>query len=247
MSSQTKIILLTLGDELLMGLTANTHLTYIGEKLRRGGAMLHANLTLSDAADDIAAHFKYFWDQADVLITTGGLGPTVDDRTREVIAATLGESLVFDEEIMSAIRRRFADRGMEVSDNNRKQAYRFEHGEALRNPNGTAPGAYLEKGGKTLVMLPGPPHELKPMFVSEVLPRFRAQGWLDEEENYLQIRTIGIGESALETKLQPLLDLYPNIEAAYCAHQGHVDFRLRNNGCDDSELLELAAKCKSNV
>ena len=245
MSSQTKkIVLLTLGDELLLGLTANTHLTFIGEQLRLGGALLHANITLSDAAGDIAQHFNYYWEQADILITTGGLGPTVDDRTREIIAETLGERLVFDEEIMATITQFFAERGREVTANNRKQAYRFEQGEVLPNPHGTAPGLYLERDGKALVMLPGPPNELKPMWLGHVLPRFRAKGWLEEEENFLQIRTIGIGESALETKLQPLLDLYPRIDVAYCAHLSQVDFRLSKRGCDDSEILELAAKCK---
>src|SRR3954469_19890331 len=218
--------LITLGDELLLGLTANGHLTFIGAQLGRRGAMLQRNVTISDDAETIATQFRESWAKADVIITTGGLGPTCDDRTREVLAGALGQQLVFDPTIERAITDRFAKFNRVPTPNNLKQAYKFERGEVLPNGNGTAPGLWVEQDGKVLVMLPGPPNELRPMFTAQVIPRLAARGLLAEGEASIQLRTAGIGESALETKFQPLFDRHPGLGIAFCAHLGQVDCRL---------------------
>jgi len=106
--AQVRYELLTLGDELLLGLTANGHLTFIGAQLGRRGALLTRNVTITDESDAIAAQFRESWARADVVITTGGLGPTCDDRTRDAVAAVLGQKLVFDPAIEKAISERFA-------------------------------------------------------------------------------------------------------------------------------------------
>ena len=157
--SQLRYELLTLGDELLLGLTANGHLTFIGAQLGRRGVMLQRNVTITDELDAIVAQFRESWARADVVITTGGLGPTCDDRTRDGIADVLGQKLVFDPAIEQAIVDRFARFGRKMTANNLKQAYVFERGEVLPNANGTAPGLWVEQDGKVLVMLPGPPNE----------------------------------------------------------------------------------------
>ena len=219
--------LLTLGDELLLGLTANGHLTFIGAQFGRRGVLMGRNVTITDEADDIARQFRESWAQADVIITTGGLGPTCDDRTREVIAAVLGQKLVFDPTIEQAIADRFNRLGRKMTPNNLKQAYRFERGEVLPNANGTAPGLWVEQDGKVLCMLPGPPNELQPMFTEQVLPRLAALGLVLDREAYVQIRTAGIGESALEARLQPIFDRHGEaLSVAFCAHQAQVDCRL---------------------
>ena len=166
-----RIELITLGDELLLGLTANTHLTWIGAELGRRGVLLQRNVTITDEADAIAAQFRESWVRADIVITTGGLGPTCDDRTREALAGCLGQKLVFDSEIEAAIRARFAKYQRVPTPNNLKQAYKFERGEVLPNANGTAPGLWVAHAGKLLIMLPGPPNELQPMFTDQVVPR----------------------------------------------------------------------------
>ena len=125
--------LLTLGDELLLGLTANGHLTFIGAQLGKRGVQLARNVTITDEAVAIARQIRESWAQADVIITTGGLGPTCDDRTREVIAEVLGQKLVFDPTIEQAIAERFNRLGRKMTPNNLKQAYRFESGEVLPN------------------------------------------------------------------------------------------------------------------
>jgi nicotinamide-nucleotide amidase len=218
--------LLTLGDELLLGLTANGHLTWIGAQLGRRGILLKRNVTITDEADAIAEQFKESWARCDVLITTGGLGPTCDDRTRDVLAQALGQRLVFDPAIEQAITERFARFNRKPTANNLRQAYKFERGEVLPNANGTAPGLWVEQDGKVLVMLPGPPNELQPLFTEQVLPRLAALGLLGEGEAYIQIRTAGVGESALETKFQPLFDRHPGLGIAFCAHLGQVDCRI---------------------
>jgi nicotinamide-nucleotide amidase len=236
--------LLTLGDELLLGLTTNTHLAFIGQQLGRRGVTLQRNITITDDADAIARQFHESWPRSHVVITTGGLGPTCDDRTREVLAAVLGQKLVFDREIEAAIAERFAAFGRKMTANNLKQAYRFERCEVLRNANGTAPGLWVEQDGRILCMLPGPPNELHPMFVDQVLPKLAKRGLVLDREAYVQIRTAGVGESALEMKLQPIFNRYgDSLNVAFCAHQGMVDCRVSSvNGTLSAAQLEVAAR-----
>ena len=238
--------LLTLGDELLLGLTANGHLTFIGAQLGRRGALLQRNVTITDEADAIAQQFRESWARADVVITTGGLGPTCDDRTRDVIAEVLKQKLVFDPAIERAIAERFARFGRKMTANNLKQAYVFERGEVLQNTHGTAPGLWVEQDGKVLIMLPGPPNELQPMFVEQIVPRLAARGLLTDRESYVQIRSAGVGESVLETKLQPIFDRAgKGLSVAFCAHQGAVDCRVSSPGGELSyaQLESIAGEC----
>lgn len=238
--------LLTLGDELLLGLTPNGHLTFIGAQLGRHGALLKRNVTITDEADAIAAQFRESWARADVVITTGGLGPTCDDRTRDAIALELGQKLVRDPAIVQHIADRFASFGRKMTDNNLKQADRFERGEVLPNANGTAPGLWVEQDGKVLIMLPGPPNELQPMFENQVVPRLAARGFLSAGEAYVQIRTAGVGESLLETRLQPIFERFGEaLSVAFCAHTGAVDCRVSSPSgkISRAQLEEIAGEC----
>ena len=230
------IDLITLGDELLLGIRQNTHLLWLGDQLARYGQMLRRNLVIPDDPVVIQRDFAASWRTADVVITTGGLGPTSDDLTREVVAAVLGLELEFDPSIEATIKTRFAQLGREVTENNLKQCYKPKGAEVLPNPNGTAPGLYLEHAGKILIMLPGPAGELQPIWRDAVIPRLRKADVLAERTPYLQLRTCGIGESLLETKLQPIFARQPKLHVAYCAHQGLVDVRLHVS--DDTLKLE---------
>ena len=232
-TTSVRFELLTLGDELLLGLTSNSHLTWIGAQLGRRGVQLRRNVTVTDEAPAIAAQLRQTWAQADVIITTGGLGPTCDDRTRDVVAEVLGQKLIFDPAIEEAIRVRFAKFQRTPTANNLKQAWRFERGEVLPNANGTAPGLWVEQDGRILVMLPGPPNELQPMFTEQVIPRLAARGKLSDREAYIQMRSVGVGESALETMF------------AFCAHQGQVDCRISSpDGRYGMEKLRaIASEC----
>lgn len=218
--------LLTLGNELLLGLTPNGHLTFVGEQLARRGVELSCNVVISDCPQAIGTQFSQSWGRANVVITTGGLGPTVDDRTREAIAAVLGVNLVLDKKVEKTIAQRFAKLGRKMTPNNLKQAFRPVGAEPIPNRYGTAPGLWFEKSGKILIMLPGPPNELQPMWTEQVLPRLIKRKLVGASETYVQIRTAGVGESALENKLQPLIDAHPGLQVAYCAHQWAVDVRF---------------------
>ncbi len=218
--------LLTLGDELLLGLRQNAHLHYLGGEFARHGLPPRRNLVVRDEPADIEAAFRDAWASADIIITTGGLGPTSDDNTRETIARVLGLPLEFDAEAEAAIVARFQRTGRRITDLDRKQCYRPRGSQLLRNRFGTAPGIYLEKDGKILVMLPGPTNELRPMFEFEALPRLQAAGVLTAGEAYLQLRTAGTPELQVAQRIQPIVDRNPGLGLAYCAHQGNVDVRI---------------------
>jgi len=238
--------LLTIGDELLLGLTANGHLTFIGAQLGARGIELRRNVTVTDDAEDISSQVRESWARSDVVLITGGLGPTCDDRTREAVATVLDQKLVFDKAIERHIEERFALFGRKMTPNNLKQAYRFERGEVLPNSNGTAPGLWVEQDGKVLCMMPGPPNELQPMFTEQVMPRLAKLGLVLDREAYVQLRTAGIAESLLETKLQPVFDRHgPTLGVAFCAHSGHVDCRLSSPGGEMgiAELGVIAIEC----
>jgi len=251
-SKPRRFELITLGDELLLGLTANSHLTFIGAQLGRRGVQLARNVTITDEAGAIERQFRESWVAADVVITTGGLGPTCDDRTREVIAEVLGQALVFEPSIEAAIMERFNRFGLKtLPPNNLKQAYRFEGGGFLPNAHGTAPGLWFEEAGKILCMLPGPPNELQPMFTEQVLPRLAERGLLLSGEAYVQLRTAGVGESELEARLLPIFDAHGGVDeagplnVAFCAHAGQVDCRLSSPSgtLTSEELGEVAQQC----
>jgi nicotinamide-nucleotide amidase len=238
--------LLTIGDELLLGLTANGHLGYIGSQLGARGIELRRNVTVTDDAEDIAAQVAESLARSDVVLITGGLGPTCDDRTREAVALVLKQRLVFDPAIERHILERFALFGRKMTPNNLRQAYRFERGEVLANANGTAPGLWVEQDGKVLCMMPGPPNELQPMFTEQVLPRLARLGLVLESKAYVQLRAAGIGESLLETKLQPVFDRHgPALGVAFCAHSGHVDCRLSSPGGElgMEQIDSIASEC----
>lgn len=221
-----KVDLITLGDELLIGIRENGHLLHIGGELSRRGLLLRRNYSCRDGREDILDTFSMAWEGADVVITTGGLGPTSDDNTREVISGFLGLPLEFREEAQAHIRARFERLGRVMTANSMKQCYAPQGATLLPNPHGTALGIFLEKDGKLLFMLPGPVGEMQPMFAKEVMPRICARGLCGQEDSYIQLRTSGIGESALELKIRPILESYPGVTVAYCAHRGIVDVRL---------------------
>lgn len=249
MSAPKRVELITTGEELLLGLTVNRHLATVGELLGRRGLLLQRNVVVSDEAAAIGDQFRESWARADLVITTGGLGPTNDDRTREVVADVLGQKLIHDPAIEAAIRARFALINREMTPNNLKQALRPERSEALPNPHGTAPGIWAEQDGRILVMLPGPPSELLPMLEEQVLPRLAARGWIGLEEKFIQIRTAGIGESALETMLEPVLSAHPGLGVAYCAHPYQVDVRLSSPDGQYSraQLQIIANHCREKL
>lgn len=226
MSQHTKIEVINIGDELLVGIRENAHLTYLGEWFARYGQPIRRARIISDQVDEIKAAFAAAWCDSDLIITTGGLGPTTDDLTRESIAEALGIELEFEAEVEAAIKKRFARLGFKMAKHHEKQCYRFKGGQLFSNSCGTAPGMAYQAKGKLLIMLPGPPHELKPMFEKQVMPLLQAEGYVSKGNSYLQLRTCGLGESEVEALLQPVIERHHSLRVAYCVQYTMVDVRL---------------------
>ena len=250
MTDSVRIETITLGDELLLGIRENEHLTYLGAQLAHHGIEAAANLVIRDQTEDIKLFFTDCWERSDVVITTGGLGPTSDDITRETIAEILGEKMVYDTQIEDAIKERFLQLERPMPKSNNRQCYRPESAEVLNNPYGTAPGLFLKKENKILVMLPGPAREMHPMFLEQVVPRLQEEGIFPEIDCYLQLRTAGIGESALAELVQPILSEINGLIVGYCAHAGMVDLRLSSldeNSISEKQLQEIGDSCREEL
>ncbi len=230
------IEIINVGDELLLGIRPNTHLDYLGQTFSEYGITVKRGQVIRDSHTEIADALAIAWKKADLVITTGGLGPTADDLTRESIAEFLGVSLEYRDEVRIDIEARFRKLGRNVTTNNMKQCYLFKGSEILHNANGTAPGIYFERDGKILAVLPGPPRELKPIVEDILIPKLIKSGHIEHTIPFINIRTCGIGESALETLVDPVLEKHPGIYASYCVHSGYADVRLSSPG----DLVELA-------
>ena len=246
MSKMPIVEVINFGDELLVGIRENSHLTYLGAQLARYGLPIHRSRVITDDPAEIKRAFLDAWAHSDIVITTGGLGPTADDMTRENIAEALGAKLVFDAEIEALILSRFKVLGRRMAAHHLKQCYRFAEGEVLHNERGTAPGLAYRADGKILIMLPGPTHELTPMFEKQAIPMLQAMGVLSDEEAYIQLRTCGSGESTVEETMLPIVRAHPDLTVAYCVHYGIVDVRLssRDRALDREQLKAIAHEAR---
>jgi len=226
-----RVEVLNTGTELLLGSVINTHVRLFAEALFPLGLRLQRQVTVPDGDDAIRHALIETFGRADVVLITGGLGPTTDDVTREVVADLLGEELVHDESVMEAIRARFARRNLQMSPRNARQAQRPRDAVVLVNNHGTAPGLYLAPrayaGGALtphLFLLPGPPRELQPMLAESVLPILENALPPQPTVEMRLVRLAGVGESGVEELIgEPLLAL--GIELGYCARPGEVDVR----------------------
>lgn len=249
MSSPATLEIINFGDELLVGIRTNAHLEYLGAELARFGMPVRRARVICDSPDEIRAAFSEAMSRSDLVIMTGGLGPTADDLTRETIAEVLEAELVHDANVEAAIREYFRVIDRPMAAHHQRQCYVFKGGEVLPNEKGTAPGLYYQTKGKTLVLLPGPTQELRPMFERELIPRLRRDGFLREVASYVQVRTSGSGESSIEARLQGIIAAEPDLQVAYCAHYGIVDVRLssREGKIDSTDLerisREVAKEC----
>lgn len=235
-----RIHVINTGSELLLGNVVNTHVAYFGRKLFEIGLRIERQETLPDgsAIRDAVANALV---GNDVLLVTGGLGPTSDDMTREIVAELLGLRLREDAGVIAVIQRRCEKRGIVFRERLRRQAMVPEGAVVLANENGTAPGLYLAPRDLSAVvrtphifLLPGPPHELHPMFEEQVLPRLEELGASEKKRAARVYRVVGMGESVVEELIGLKLDRVPGMEIGYCARPSEVDLRV----IADSSLIE---------
>ena len=225
-----RIEIINTGTELLLGNTLNTHGAWFGRELFKLGLRIARQTTVPDG-DSIRDALAEALSRADVVILTGGLGPTSDDLTREITAEVLGLEMIMDEAAVRSMEAFFAVRGIVMADVNRKQAMCLVGADCLPNPNGTAPGIYVPprlngKSNCAVFLLPGPPRELYPMYYQELVPRLRALAGVEELNEALVLKFTGIGESSFHEGVDERLSAVPGLEYGYCAHIGEVDLRL---------------------
>jgi nicotinamide-nucleotide amidase len=225
-----RIEILNTGTELLLGNTLNSHAAWFGRELFKLGLRIARQTTVPDG-EAIRDAITEALGRADVLIVTGGLGPTSDDLTREITAGVLGLEMIMDEAALRSIEGFFALRGRPMAEANRKQALAPVGCDVLANPNGTAPGVYVPprlngRSNCAIFLLPGPPRELYPMVHAEVMPRLRALSGVDSPPSMLELKFTGIGESDFHQGIDDRLERIPGLEYGYCAHIGEVDLRL---------------------
>ncbi len=225
-----KIEVLNTGTELLLGTTVNTHGGWFGQQLFTMGLRVLRQTTVPDG-DAIREALEEIVLRADVVLITGGLGPTSDDLTREIVAETLGLEMVKDEQALRTLEGFFTSRGRKMAPANLKQAMVPCGADVLPNPNGTAPGLYLPprlngRSSCAVFMLPGPPRELYPMYHAEVEPRLRALCGVENVPEVVSLKFTGIGESDFHHGIDDDLMAMEGLEHGYCARMGELDLRL---------------------
>lgn len=232
-----KAEIISIGDELLIGQVVNTNASWLGVEFNLAGISIHQITAISDDRNHILTALKEAGHRADIIIITGGLGPTKDDITKQVLCEYFNTSLVFNEEAYQNIERLFGARGVKISELNRKQAEVPESCIPIPNLNGTAPGMWFEKEGKIYISMPGVPYEMKIMVSGSVIPwlqnRFKSGAIVHKT-----VMTMGIPESVLANKIEYWEDHLPrNMKLAYLPQPGAVRLRLTAKG-DDKILLE---------
>jgi nicotinamide-nucleotide amidase len=244
-----QIEIINTGTELLLGCILNTHQQWLCRKLSDLGYLIARQVTVPDTGPAIQEAVREALERADLILVTGGLGPTSDDRTRDFIATLLGRKLVHNQTVMDDINGFFARRHRATPAHTEVQALVPEGALVLRNRCGTAPGLAItidagkfKPGESWLIMLPGPPNELHPMFDEQVAPLLKSHLPLREPFLSLTLNTTGLGESVVENKIaSPLKTLVDaGLEIGYCARPSEVDVRLSARGAHAKQLISQA-------
>ncbi len=229
--------IIAVGSEMLTSQRLDTNSLFITDQLNALGVEVRRKLIVGDDRAILAAAVRHALAHVNMVIVTGGLGPTEDDLTRESVAQALDRALVFRQELSDAIEERFRRRGRRMAPNNRRQAMLVEGAEALPNPNGTAVGQWIiAPDGRVIVMLPGPPGELKPMFLSECVPRLA--GRLPAQVIRARLyRVTGMTESDLDQLIAPVYSKFVNPATTILASPGDIQVHLRAR-CDTEDEAE---------
>lgn len=231
-----KAEIIAVGTELLLGQIVNTNAQYLSQELAALGLDVYFQTVVGDNMNRLAEAVKTASGRADVLILTGGLGPTQDDLTKEALAEVLGRTLYIDPEAMANIERFFQDRGVPMTENNRRQALAIEGGTPLPNETGLAVGNAIALNGKFYIVLPGPPKEMKPMFEHQAKPWILKHVLTSEMPVFSRmLKFAGVGESALETKLLDLIQAQSDPTVAPYAKEGEVTIRISTKAANEQE------------
>ncbi len=229
--------LICVGTELLLGSIVNTNAAYLAEKCAALGLSCYFQTVVGDNEERLSQVLRTAMERADIVILSGGLGPTEDDLTKETVAKVCGRKMELHEPSKKAIEKFFADKESQATDNNWKQAMLPEGSLVLENHNGTAPGIILETGDAKLILLPGPPGELQPMFEEGVVPylaELTSQAICSQT-----VKICGVGESRAETMVKDMIEKQTNPTIATYARPGEVHIRVTANAGDRKTAAKL--------
>jgi nicotinamide-nucleotide amidase len=238
--------IVTTGTELLLGVITDTNSTYIARQFRDIGLDLYYITSAGDNQERVASVLDTALGRSDVIITTGGLGPTVDDITREAVAQATGRALVFDEGLDASIAAYFERRGYTMSENNRRQARIPEGAIPIENPVGTAPCFIVEDPRGIIISLPGVPREMKYLIEHTVLPYLKDKLGLKQVIKARTLHTCGIGESALDFQIADLEES-SNPTIGLAAHPGQSDIRITAKAESEAEADAMIAEMEARV
>lgn len=237
--------IIAIGSELLTPQKTDTNSLWLTEHLNDLGVEVMLKTIVGDDALRLEETIRDALKRSDIVITTGGLGPTEDDITRKVAAAALGRELIYKDELEADLRERFKRWGREMPEINKRQAYVVDGSEILPNPNGSAVGMYLNIEGKQLAIFPGPPREMKPMFENFVMPKLRESAG-DVSVTRRVLKVSGMGESAVDEAIAPIYVTYEGVQTSILFNKSEVEVHLALKSTDSAGaqtvLAEIAEK-----
>jgi len=240
-----KAEILAIGTEILLGDIVNTNSQYIAKRLADLGILVYHQSVVGDNPERLLEAYRLAFSRVDLVITSGGLGPTKDDLTKEIAFEYFGKQSVVDKASLKIIEKYFEDSGRTMGESNKKQAYFPVDAVILPNNNGTAPGCIIEENKKIIALLPGPPWEMKPMFEEAVVPYLQkfAQGVLVSKV----LRVIGVGESTAAEMIEDILDNQTNPTVAPYAKAGEMTFRITAKANTQEEGIRLMKPMEDEI
>src|SRR5436190_2725261 len=233
--------IIAVGSELLTSQRVDTNSLYLTDELNALGIEVVTKCVVGDNCELLAATVRRAVCSAQIVIVTGGLGPTEDDVTRDAVALALDRKLRLREEICDQLEQRFRQLGRKMAEVNKRQAFVIEGAEILPNDRGTAPGQWIDESGASILLLPGPPHELKAMFTRQCLPRLERRV-PKQVIRTLVLRVTGLTESDLDQTIAPVYKKYENPVTTILAAAGDLQVRLRARCGTEEETVALLAE-----
>ena len=233
--------IIAIGSEMLTPQRVDTNSLFLTEQLNSIGVEVTMKAVVGDSLNRLAEAIRCAMKRAEIVVLSGGLGPTEDDVTRDAVAMLLDRREIFDASIARKLEERFVRAGRTMSEVNRRQAFVIEGADVLPNDRGTAPGQWLEESGVVIILLPGPPHELKAMFTRQCLPRL-ARLAPKQAIHTLILRVAGMAESDLDQLISPVYKKYENPATTVLAAAGDIQVHLRARCATDAEAMALIAE-----
>jgi nicotinamide-nucleotide amidase len=238
--------IITIGTEILLGEIVDTNAHFLARCLRDIGVDLYRKTSVGDNARRIAQAVQQALDRCDIVITTGGLGPTVDDPTREAVALAMGVATEFRPDLWEQIQERFTRYGRQPTENNKRQAYVPQGSIAIENPVGTAPAFIVEAGKKAIISLPGVPREMEYLMKNAVLPYLRQHYTLKGIIKARVLHTAGAGESQIDDHIDDL-ERFSNPTVGLAAHSGQVDVRITAKAASEVEADAMIREVEATI